>query len=192
MSSPVADDVTVVIPTIPPRRHDLLPEALYSVYQQDHPIDAISIAVDTHKQGAWQTRQRALDAALTTWVAFLDDDDLFKPMHVRRLLEHAADTNADYVFSYWDLEQLGDFLGLFGKPFDAAKPHHTTMTVLVKTELAKNVGFSARNDSDIAGGEDWRFMLGCVSAGANIVHLPEQTWVYRWHGSNTSGREDVW
>jgi hypothetical protein len=28
--------------------------------------------------------------------------------------------------------------------------------------------------------------------GAKIVHLPEQTWIWRHHSGNTSGREDRW
>lgn len=186
------DTVTVVIPTIPPRRHDLLPEALYSVFQQDYPIAAISIATDITHAGAWATRQRALDNANTDWVAFLDDDDLFKPMHVRRLLQCAHETDADYVFSYFDLERTPDLLSNFGRPFDNAKPHHTTMTVLVRTKLAQSVGFTPRGNGEIAGGEDWRFTLGCVARDAKIVHLPEQTWIYRMHGMHTSGREDRW
>lgn len=184
--------VCVVIPTIPPRRLDMLQDALYSVLQQDYPIDQISVAVDTHREGAWRTRQRALDAATTEWVAFLDDDDLFHPQHVRRLVETALEVSADYVFSYFDLSRTSDFLGYFGKVFDPNDPHTTTMTVLVKTKLAQSVGFTPRSPEHEVGGEDWRFMLGCLEAGAKIVHLPEQTWVYRWHGRNTSGREDRW
>jgi hypothetical protein len=71
-------------------------------------------------------------------------------------------------------------------------PHHTTMTVMVRAELAKAVRFTPRLPEHEAGGEDWRFILGCVAAGAKFVHLPEQTWIWRHHAGNTSGREDRW
>jgi hypothetical protein len=142
----MTDDVTVAIPTIPPRRDDLLPLAIRSALVQSHMIAALSVAVDTDHLGAWHTRQRALDA-------------------VR---------------------------GLFGRPFDPADPTHTTMTVLVRTELAQQIHFTPREPEHYVGGEDWRFTLGCVAAGAKIVHLPEQTWFWSHHGGNTSGREDRW
>lgn len=186
------NDVTVVIPTIPPRRHDLLPCALNSVFAQEYPISAVSVAIDVHREGAWKTRQRALDAASTEWVAFLDDDDEFYPQHVAHLMDCALESQADYVFAYWDLTKTADILGHFGEVFDPKRPHHTTMTVMVKTKLAQSVGFTPREPQHAVGGEDWRFMLGCVEAGAHVVHLPEQTWFWRFHSNNTSGREDRW
>lgn len=185
-------DVTVAIPTIPTRSHDLLPIALSSVMMQTLPAAALSIAVDNDKVGAWHTRQRALDAVTTDWVAFLDDDDAFYPQHLRRLREYADDTGADFTYSYFDTTKTPDVLGHFGKTFDPTNPHHTTMTVLVRTELAKTVRFTPRLPEHVVGGEDWRFILGCVESGAKIVHLPEQTWYWRHHAWNTSGREDRW
>jgi len=187
----VKSDVTVCIPTIPPRRNMLM-EAVASVLLQTVPAAAISIAVDVEHAGAWHTRQRTVDAARTDWLAFLDDDDLFKKVHLQRLRECADETGADFTYSYWDTTITPDILGHFGKSFDAAHPHHTTMTVMVRTELARSVRFTPREPEHEAGGEDWRFILGCVAAGAKIVHLPEQTWIWRHWGGNTSGREDRW
>lgn len=193
----MSTDVTVVIPTIPPRARDLLPRALASVFAQEYSAAAVAIAVDNLHQGAWATRGRALNTAQTEWVAFLDDDDEYLPEHLGRLLEEAARTEADYVFSYFYPVGMGDPLGLFGRPFDSAQPHHTTMNIVVKTKLAQSVGFTAPDPQDSVGGEDWRFILGCVEAGAKIVHLPERTWVWHYHpdansGPNTSGRGDNW
>lgn len=185
-------DVTVCIPTIPPRA-DLLRRAVDSVLTQEHPAAAISIAQDSRHEGVAATRQRALDGATTPWVAFLDDDDEFKPEHLRRLLQHAEDTSADYVFSYFDTRYCTDPLGHFGKSFDPDNPHHTTITVLVRRELAQQVGFRLDHpDGWQLAQEDWRFTLDCVAAGAHIVHLPERTWYWHHHGRNTSGRPDRW
>lgn len=187
-----ADDVTVCIPTIPPRRM-LLHRAVESVLRQTHPAAALSIVLDNSREGAPATRQRALEAVRTPWTAFLDDDDEFKPVHLERLLTCAAEQEANYVFSWFDTRYCVDPIGHFGKPFDPANPHHTTITVLVRTELAQRVGFP----QDWPEGwtlpqEDWRFTLGCVAAGAKIVHLPERTWYWRHDSSNTSGRPDRW
>lgn len=190
------DCCTVAIPTIPPRLHRLK-TAVFTVMQQTHRVDALSIASDTHKEGAWATRQRALDSVRTEWTFFLDDDDELKPEHCEKLLKHAADTGADYVFSYWDLSCTGDVLNAFGREFDPRNPHHTTSTILVRTELAKSVGFTPPNDTDLAGGEDWRFTLGCVAAGAKIAHLADMTWFWIHHlqdatDKNTSGLPVNW
>lgn len=193
--------ITVAIPTIPPRALDLFPHAVSSAMRQELQPAAISVAVDKWHHGAWATRQRALDAVLTDWTAFLDDDDEFYPKHLWTLHTEATRKNADYVYSYYDTARTYDYLGGFGKQFNPACPSHTTMTILVRTELAKAVGFSPRDNGDEAGGEDWRFTLGCVAQGAKIVHVPAQTWYWRHHWkypngertlANTSGREDRW
>lgn len=178
------------------------PLALRSVMQQTHPVSAISVAVDTTKQGAWHTRGRALVGAITEWVAFIDDDDVWYPQHLAKLLACAEATSADYVFSWFDLgagctraSNGDDLLGDFGRPFDPKNPHHTTMNVLVKTELAQQVGFTPPPDDESnlrVANEDWRFMLGCVEAGAKIVHLPERTWRYNCYPGSTSGLPDRW
>lgn len=192
--------VTVAIPAIPPRRFTLLPKALASVARQTYPVAAVSIAFDVARLGAPANRSNALAAVTTPWVAFLDDDDEFYPQHVDHLLGCALENDADYVFSHYDLARTGNVFataenphGHWGKPFDPEHPHHTTMTILVRTELAHEVDFTPRPEGDDASGEDWRFTLGCVDAGAKIVHLPEQTWYWRHHfPHNTSGRADRW
>lgn len=179
--------VGVAIPTIPPRS-ELLYRALRSVQAQTYPVSQISIATDHARQGAASTRQRALSGITTEYTAFLDDDDEFLPFHVEHLVRFAQSSGADYVFSWFDVVGGFDpFPQHFGKRYDMSNPTHTTMTVVVKTDLAKSVGFS-----DSPGGEDWGFTLGCIAAGAVIEHLPERTWRYFHTSGNTSGRPDRW
>src|SRR3546814_12327403 len=84
----------------------------------------------------------------------------------------------------------------FGKPWDDLAPHQTTITILVLTGLARQVGFTdVAPDAPGApdgnrGGEDWHFTLGCVAAGAQIVHLPRRSWTWHHTGQNTSGCPD--
>ncbi len=183
--------VAAVIPTIPPRiQGGYLGRALGSVFQQTYPIWQLSVMVDLEHAGAWRTRGRALAAVHpeVDWVAFLDDDDTWDPRHLELLLQHAAETGADYVFSWFRTEPPGrDPLGHLGKRFDAAAPHHTTMTVVVRRELAQAVGFTAPRPDQHAGGEDWRFLLGCLARNAHVSHYPAQTWTWRHHGEHTAG-----
>lgn len=199
------NDITVVIPSIPPRKF-LLDLATRSVkHQKLQPQDVI-IQLDENHEGAAVTRQRGLDRVETEWVAFLDDDDEFGSLHLKRLMEHAQETDADYVFSWFWTIPLGcdPFPGThFTDPWDRGNPRQTTVTTMVKTELAKSVGFLNKISADMSpegqrAGEDWDFTLGCNALGV-ISHLPERTWYWRHHGfgmkgvpGNTSGMGTRW
>lgn len=177
--------ITVAVPAHPARiQSRLLQRALQSVLYQTYPAAGVSLAMDLTRAGAPATRQRALDGVTTPLVAFLDSDDYFDPDHLESLYGCMQDTGADYVFSYW---HGPDFLGHFGKEFDPADPVETTITILVRTELAKQVGFQAIPDRLENTGEDRRMTLGCIELGAKIVHLPKRTWTYGMHGQNSSG-----
>ncbi len=197
-------DVTVIIPTIPPRR-EMLTRAVQSVLSQTRTVDAISIALDRHRQGAWMTRDRALKAAQTEWVAFLDDDDTFLPKHIERLLRTAEETGGDYIYADYEVvnhrgqpfpenNPLPPFSEL--GPWDNERPHQTCITTLVRTELAQSIGFhTPDDDAEVGGhrfGEDYTFTLRCMEAGAKIVYHDEVTWKW-WHtGANTSGLPTNW
>jgi hypothetical protein len=192
-------DITVAIPAHPARvEKGMLDRAVQSVEQQLLPAADISIAIDENGDGAAVTRQRALDAVKTEWVAFLDSDDWFYPEHLKVLAAGARIFNASYVFSYYMVHfpdgkpwPANDPLGHFGKQFNPAKPHQTTITTLVRTELAKKIGFQDPPEgAEIGGhrgGEDWFFTVGCAQAGAKMVHVPRRTWAWVHHGANSSG-----
>lgn len=182
-------DITVAIPAHPARlRNNMLTRAVNSVTSQTAPAAAVSIAIDLGREGAAPTRQRALEAVQTPWVAFLDSDDIFKPNHLKDLMAHAVETGADFVFSWFDmLGGIDPFPDNFAPPFDPANPIETTVTTLVRTDLAKSVGFYAIDRGQVNSGEDRRFTLECIAAGAKISHLKKKTWYWAHHGANTSG-----
>lgn len=197
-------DVTVAIPSIPPRVR-LLRRAVYSVLNQTYGAMGLSIAVDHYKEGAGPTRQRALDGVTTPWVAFLDDDDEFMPEHIEKLVWHAQETGADYAYSWFKVVRPDGIIieedpvfppGHYLNPWDNDNPRQTTVTTLVRTDLARQVRFApVLEDGTIDGhrhGEDWDFTLGCVAAGAKISHLVEKTWYWHHDSKNTSGRPDRW
>ncbi len=197
------NSVTMVIPTIPPRRQ-LLARAIDSVLAQKRPVDAYSIAVDTRHDGASVTRNRAMRGVRTEWVAFLDDDDVLYPDHIGLLLEHAEKTGADVVYPWFDVPDGFDpFPKYEGKPFDPdalrSVQNFIPVTVLVRTGLVRGVGgFEPRNTSTAEGAspcEEWGLWLKLLSIGAKFEHLPVRTWSWHWHsgyGGNTSGRGDRW
>jgi glycosyl transferase family 2 len=198
----------VIIPTIPPRRAQLL-RALRSVGAQTLPAAAVQVAVDNNHAGAPACRQRALDAVTSDvdWVAPLDDDDEFLPMHLAALHAHAAETGADYVYSWFELVRAdgmsyGDVDPIFppthfSEPFDYDNPIETTVTILIRRELLQAVGYVQLHRPQeyakgASTGEDRNLTLRCIEAGAKISHLVQRTWRWHHHGRNTSGRPDRW
>lgn len=180
--------ISVAIPTIPSRAL-MLTRAVRSVALQSMPAAALSIAVDINREGAPPTRQRALDAVGTDWVAFLDDDDMFMVQHLEHLYRHAQDTGADFVYSWFEVPGGTDPFPSthFTNPWNPDDPIETTVTTLVRTELAKEVGFRALDRGEANTGEDAFFTLGCQAKGARISHLVEKTWYWMHHSGNTSG-----
>lgn len=176
--------MTVVVPYHPARaRNGMLARAVASIQRQTLPHELITIE-DTERQGAAATRQRGLDQVATEWTAFLDSDDEMDPTHLQQLIACAEQTGADYVYPWFRVVGGKDpFPMFFGKPWDNLHPHSTTITILVRTGLAQQVGFKGV-------GEDFAFTKGCVVAGAKIVHLPVRSWTWWHHGKNSSGRPD--
>jgi hypothetical protein len=186
----VRPGVTVVTPFHEQRRaNGMLERAAKSVRAQTILAEHI-LAEDIHHLGAAITRTHGLALVETEWVAFLDSDDEMDPDHIEQLLACAAETGADYVYPWFRVQGGSDpFPMFFGKPFDPAAPNSTTITILVRTELAKDVGF-ARDPATQVSGEDFQFTLGCIAAGAKIVHLPRRSWTWHHGPQNTSGLPD--
>jgi hypothetical protein len=193
-------EITVAIPAHPARvANGMLDRAVASVKAQLLPAADISIAIDEDGDGAAVTRQRALDAVTTEWTAFLDSDDFFYPEHLRVLALGAKIFKADYTYSYYCVHfpdgkpwPANDPLGHFGKPFNPAAPHQTTITTLVRTDLAKSIGFrDVPEGQTINGeryGEDFQFTVECAQAGAKFYHAARRTWAWTHHRGNSSGQ----
>lgn len=182
--------VCVVTPFHEQRRaNGMLDRAARSVRAQTVPVHHI-LAEDIHHMGAAITRAHGLALVDTEWTAFLDSDDEMDPDHIEQLLACAAETGADYVYPWFRVVGGSDpFPMFFGRPFDPACPNSTTITVLVRTELAKAVNFT-RDPAVQVSGEDFQFTLGCIAAGAHIVHLPRVSWTWHHGPQNSSGLPD--
>lgn len=200
--------ISVIIPAHPARvRNGMLARAVKSVHEQTLAPDAIHVAIDNDRLGAAATRQRALDAADTDFVAFLDSDDLFLPKHLEWLLGHQQETGADFCYAWFKvLQQFADGttnileddpvfpLTHYLNRWDPEFPIETTITTLVRTDLAQEVGFRELDRGEANSGEDRYFTLGCQAAGGKISHLVRKSWLWcHWQlpggvPGNTSGR----
>lgn len=196
----MSNDITVVIPSIPPRAK-LLRRAVHSVTLQSLQPAAVIVELDHGHTGAAETRHRALSKVDTRYVAFLDDDDVLDPHHLETLRACMDEFGADYTWSRFRIRYPnGTFAdgpaplgaGTFAQWVDAS-PAQTTITTLVRTELAQTVGgFAAWADDgrEINGekfGEDFDFTLRCRAAGAVFRHAPVVTWSWYHHGYGTPG-----
>lgn len=202
----INNDITVVVPTIPVRPSQLR-RALASVEGQTMQPGKVHVQLDDEGRGAPATRHCGLMKVTTDWVAFLDDDDEMMPNHLEKLWKFAHETDADYVYSWFIVKDArgneqphwDPFPQNFYRTWVREDPVQTTITTLVRTEVAAAAGFLDGPEEDTPdgnrSGEDFRFTLKCADMGAKIMHLQEKTWWwYHWGHStpelpigNTSG-----
>lgn len=202
-------DVTVVIPTIP-GREALLARALMTVKQQDVQPGAVHVQLDTAREGAATTRNKAIEQVTTSHIAWLDDDDELMHNHLKVLVRGANSSGADMVYSYARFVGGRDPLAcvhkgqLVAEPIDVPWDSEARMsltrygnfipvTYLVRTDLVRRVGgfpqpntFHATYSGDC---EDYGLLLRLLDAGATFHHVTGvRTWRYFFHDKNTGGR----
>jgi glycosyltransferase involved in cell wall biosynthesis len=190
--------ITVAIPTIEPRTGCDGPfaRALQSAQTQTLKPHRILAQLDADREGAAATRNRALEAVDTEWVAFLDDDDELYPDHLRLCARAARLNGADVVYPGYDTAGGDDPVGCFGIPFDGdllQRRNFIPVTVLARTALVREAGgFQARPDEHGDPCEDWGLWLAMHRQGARFYHLPQKTWRWNLAPGSTRGRPDRW
>lgn len=185
----MASGISIVIPTVAPRRN-MLREAIASVAAQTLLPDTIIIQDDTEHEGAAVTRQRAQERVQTKWTCPLDDDDVLYPQHCELLLAEAMRTGADVVYPWYDCPAGDPLASHEGVPFNNDNPRLFPVTFLGRTEVICAAGGWQGMEGTVASQEDWALILNLVKTGAKIVHLPVRTWLWNHHGSNSSGRPE--
>lgn len=182
--------ITVCVATHPARlRNGLLNRALISISTQTLQPRQVLVLNDVDREGVGVIRQRLLDLVTTQWTAWLDSDDEWLPQHLEKLMVVAEETDSVYVYSWFHAPM--DPLGHFGLPFNPCTPHHTTMGILERTDLAKEVGFPPSETNSRFSNEDWAHITGfaklACERGLKMTHLAERTWSYHMGHGNTSG-----
>lgn len=187
--------IGVVIPVHPPRdTNGMLDRALKSVHRQTLRPAEVHVVTDTTRAGGRATRNRGIFMVKSEWTALIDSDDEWNRDHLRKCYDFAVKHDADFVYPWYTVVGGKDPRpATFGKPFDPAHPFYTTITVLVRTEIAREAARRLprkEDDPPPRRSDDYAFMLECRDLGAKIVHLPEKTWKWYHHGKNTSSRTD--
>ena len=181
--------ITVLIATHPERQTSgLINRALISATQQTLQPSAILVCNDLDRLGAGANRRRLLSLVDTEWIAWLDSDDEWMPEHLEKVMRVATETDSVFVYSWF---HGPDPLGHFGLPFNPCTPHHTTQNYLVRTDIAREVGFPDNAPGPFAN-EDWATIIGIAALacerGLPMTHLAERTWFYHQQGQNSSGQ----
>lgn len=170
--------------------------ALPSIYAQTYAVDAIAIANDTTRTGAWTTRNNAIAMAKTDWVALLDDDDELLPHHLELLIATAEEQQADVVWGWFEVIGGSDpFPSDRGRQWNVNEPHVFPISTLIRRDLilAANAEFTV--DAKDWGSwyeQDFPFWKAIHDIGGKFYAIPDITWRWYHHGKNTSGLPSRW
>ena len=154
------------------------------------PGRALRVVVPPAPGGRTRALNSGLAAARGTYVAYLDDDDLYLPEHLETLVRF-LDGSDEYKAAYTSVRQIEQVLGddgryrdgrtltVYGRPFDAARLLYKNDIPLIglahRRALAETIGgFDETFDQF----EDWDFLIR-LSARTRFHHLPAVTAVYR-------------
>ena len=209
--------VTTVVPTY--RRHESLLAAVHSALAQDvtdHtvivvddgaglpdlPDDPRLVAVSLRRNtgSVAIVRNVGIRLARSPFVAFLDDDNTWRPDHLRVALA-GLDQGADVVYTaVRRLRPDGSTLDVLSTPFDRASfrddSYVDTNAIVARLDRAVRFSRLPRPRGRFPR-EDWE-LVWRLSRSRRVVHLPEATVDYavnpasyytRWHADDTATGE---
>ena len=161
--------IAVITPT-KPNRAQLLEECRASVREQTRAADTHAVAIDGTLEGPSAVRNRLILELPPEydWVAFLDDDDVMLPDHLKVL--SSASEGADVIYSLCQIEcNTREF-----DPEAIKQSNYIPVTALVRRSIFNRVG----GFSDVPL-EDWVLWQKISDAGGRFKFVPKVTWTYR-------------
>ena len=139
-------------------------------------------------------KNHAIQLCHGSYIAYLDDDNLYDPDHLTLLMDKIEETGADIVYSRWRYTGgNADTDAPFTQPSPPALvglckgPQmnfiDTSAILHSKAALRARFGGSVWDDRLMRFG-DWDLAQRCVTAGLKFEAIDEVTFTYRWHGNN--------
>ena len=140
-------------------------------------------------EGLATARNRGVARARADVIAFLDDDDLWEPEHVKRLAT-AFDRDADAVVAYSDALVVDEASGgkrTIAVDFDRALFGKNGF-IPPSTFAARRSAFAEYGefDASLAYSEDWDWLLRVAHREGKIVRVPGATATIRIHAGGLS------
>jgi glycosyltransferase involved in cell wall biosynthesis len=165
-------------------------------FQERHvPLRCIGLAENSGYQAV--PKNVGIYHADGSYIAYLDDDNLWDPHHLQTLIEamEKEPGRHDIVYSRWRYEGLGPGQGEF--PYSPPTPAalqglqsspslnfiDTSAILHSKARLIQAFGFSVWNEEMRRFG-DWELVARCAQAGLKFTAVDAVTFTYRWHDSN--------
>jgi glycosyltransferase involved in cell wall biosynthesis len=205
--------VSVCIPTIPGREESFR-RAVASVHAQTRKPEQILVGRDTQRLGAAVTRNRLLERVETDLVAWLDDDDWVRPVHIAALARaFEEDPTIDLAYPVPVLEPQGrrDTVAVTYQgqwPYSPwglrwcpeFEQHIRTLgsfipiTHMVRTSVARAAGGFPDGETLPDGryrGEDEAYLIALLDQGARFHHVDRRTWHWYDNPRRTEGRPAV-
>lgn len=141
-------------------------------------FDVVYVELDEHPDdpcnfGAY-ARNKGLEVASGDLVAYLDDDNAFRPDHVQVLADAMVDhPDRDFAYSQMFRHGIGDVIG-------SEPPRHGSVDSSILMHRAgahRRFGWwPTPSPYEV----DWKFVEAWMGNGATWVHVPEVTVDY-WH-----------
>ena len=157
---------------------------------------AIIVQIDHGRNGAWDTRNRAACKVTTTWTAFLDDDDEFRPEHLRFLMDRAHEHDLDFVWGWFQVIGGQDPFPMHrGKQYDVNEPHIVPIAYMVKTDLFHEAYLATggfQPDDDGSWDDQDQPMFDFMARHGKHMAFPDITWDWHHDSLNTSGLPSRW
>jgi glycosyltransferase involved in cell wall biosynthesis len=147
--------------------------------------------------GPGAARDRGINAAMSTWCAFLDSDDLWSPYHLKRLRQVAGDDLGLIASSAIEVNSRD--IRVVGNPFrrpvilhsarEVLRPENVVVTsaCMVRTSLAREVG--GFGTGRLA--EDLDLWMRVLERGNGLL-LPDITVRVIHHAGQTSSDPAMW